>query len=210
MDWNTFYEDARQQAIDATNHIGKEHPTSEDVISYYKREYPGSKTNKKGVTTYTWQSKLADDLHQVLGIDRDSVMRRFQSKRGEALREGKISKKHQDEYELLGGMLPSTPPKNGYHVHYEGGLYFSKCEPISFSRDITGEDADEVAQHPDRIIEIAIMIYMQHQSGDELPGICDEHGDPEITVTANPDSYRAPTYKKHKSSVPFIKRKKAS
>src|SRR5258708_4081214 len=93
--------------------------TPEDFFDYYHEQYTGTHV-RKGKITYDWQGKLADDLSQVLGIKRDSVMRRFQGARA-----GKVSKRQEAEYELLGESLPPKPPQ-GYHIHGTQYVKYSK------------------------------------------------------------------------------------
>jgi hypothetical protein len=122
---------------------GTPRETQSDVSSYYRQEYPGQKTNKKGVTTYEWQGRLSDDLSNVLGVKRASIMRRFQKGR----KDKEVSKKHADEYEALGAMLPPKPPAGGYHI--TGTIWFKyadqPCEDREVDEIITGSQAKELA-----------------------------------------------------------------
>lgn len=210
-----WYDDAVQMVKDSTSHPR----TRDEVISYFKNKYPGVKMLKTGEKRYEWKEKLTDMLQSTATdskgqpYKRASIARRFQkdTKTGKDRYEStKPSKKQQTEYKDVGALLPGKPPKNGYHVSYKGGVRFSECEYVSFELDITGEYAEELAKHPDRLEDIVMRIYLE----DEESGIgtCDLEGGPdnELTVHPNADDYAIPTrqYKgksAHKYHKPFFK-----
>jgi hypothetical protein len=136
--------------------------TPDEVFDYYQQQYPGHKTLKNGKTIFAWQSKLADDLSQVLGIKRESVMRRFQGARA-----GKISKSQADEYQALGEMLPPNPPDNGYLV--SGTIYVkysNDCEEreIEPPMHISYEDAKRMlAMDTDKAVQAVANAYQADQ-----------------------------------------------
>lgn len=124
--------------------------TWEETITYYQKEYPGSKTNKAGVTSYEWQSKLATDVANLPApegktqIKRASVMRRFQKRAGKV---ASTSAKHQSEYAQVGETLPIKVPSGGYHVTGTMKVKYSDGSEWDATIDetITGEDAATLA-----------------------------------------------------------------
>jgi hypothetical protein len=190
----SWYENAIEQAEAASRpgFSGKF-----EAIQYYQQKYPSQ--GKGG-----WKQQLVGGLSTITGMKPKNLEKRFDPQR-RANPEKRNAKQYQ-ELALLLGLL--KPPPGGYHVHYEGGVQFSDCEEREFDVDITGELAEEVAAHPDRVLDIAMRVYMQQEGEDEASaGACDEHGAPNITITANSDNYRPPARKKHKSATPFMKRK---
>jgi len=149
--------------LDEVRAYGRTRETPDEVFDYYKKEYPGSKTLKNGKVQYAWQGKLADDLSQVLGIERKSVMRRFQG-----VRAGKVSKSQEDEYQALGQSLPLIPPEGRGHI--TGTIW------VKYSEDCEDREVDIDLSHADvvRLFEMAVdeMIqavangYQSNQPGD--------------------------------------------
>jgi hypothetical protein len=202
MDW-------MQDAIDQT--IAASAPGFDNkaqAVSYYQGKYGQSKT-KSGA--YPWKQHIRKDILAVRevrpDIDKTEYKRQDKNlaKRFDPQRLNNAEPKNKKEYQDLSLAIGvRKAPKGGYHVHYEGGIQWSECKQVSFDVDITGELADEVAAHPDRVVQIAIMIYMQQteeEDEDSIPGPCGEDGDPVVTVYANPDNYKTPTRKFHKSSA---------
>ena len=135
----------------------------EEVITYYKKEYPGSKTNKAGVTSYAWQSKLATDVSETTGVERKSVMRRFQKRAGKV---APVSEKHQAEYADVGEALPPKVPEGGYHI--SGTVWVKYSDDVYDAREIdeaiSGEDAEALAKlSPDQMMQGLVNYY---QTGD--------------------------------------------
>jgi hypothetical protein len=194
-------EDAREQviAVSLPGFSGKQ-----DAVRWYKKEY-GDAPDKYG--GLAWRQHLIQDLlpftPQTGKNPAKNLGRRFDPSRVNT-----PELKNAKQYQALSKSIPVLkPPENGYHVHYDGGILFSECEERSFDVDITGDLAQEVAEHPGRVIDIAMRVYMQLEGEDEssVPGPCDDEGCPEILVTANEEDYEPPEVKKHKPAKPFFK-----
>lgn len=207
-DWE---EDAIQQVIDATPKIILK--TRNELIAHFKKTYPGKKLLKNGKTLERWRPELAKAVqpftHSKTGEPQKltSVERRFQT--GRELKG--VSEKQRAEYEALGkklGPVGRRAPMNGYHVHYDGKIKFSECEDRPFDIDIVGKMAEDLAQNPEKIVNIMMRVWL-HQEGEEKPssGPCEEEGEPSVTITANPDDKKIVEPKRHKPAVPFKKRK---
>lgn len=176
---------------DQVNAVGIPRTAREDIFAYYRAEYPGSKTLKSGKTAYEWQSQLATDLSQVVGIKRASVMRRFQ-KRGEkgATIEKAVSKGHEDEYQALGESLPPKPPDGGYHIKGVVWIKFSdgECEPRDVDEYITEDDATMLANAADAdLVQMIVNHYMEEEGGmatDEPQTMIGDCQPPNLTVSA--------------------------
>jgi hypothetical protein len=201
-----IYEEAAAQVI-ACSLPGFEKKA--DAVRYFKKNYPEKASKGKP----SWKQELISNLlpftPQTGKDPKKNLSKRFDPQRLET-REAKNDKQYQNLSKSLGLI---KPPLNGYHVHYDGGIQFSECEVREFDVDVTGQMARDVARRPDRIVDLAIQIYMQEEGEDEgsIPGPCADEGAPKITVTANPDDYKIPPApKKHKSSTPFFKRGKGT
>lgn len=174
--------------------VGTSRTTREDVFDYYRAEYPGSKTNKKGETIENWKGVYATDQAHVSGVKRDSIMRRFQ-KRGEngATIDKPVSKAHEDEYQALGESLPSIPPDGGYHIEGEVWVKFSDgaCEPRDVDLYIRGEDAAKLAKAAEAdLAQMVVNHYMEEEGGidtDEPQARTGDCQPPRLTVSAIED-----------------------
>lgn len=193
-----YIEDAIEQAVAASK---PGFTNKYDAVQYYQRQFPSK--GKGG-----WKQSLIQDILPFTprtGKDpAKNLAKRFDPQRLNTA-EPRNDKQYQELAKSLG--ILKAPP-GGYHVHYDGGIQFSECEQREFDIDITGALADEVAADPSRILDIAMQVYMQQEGEDNASvGPCDEEGDPEITVTANPDHFIPREKKRHKSAVPFMKRR---
>lgn len=126
----------------------------DDVVDYYRQEYPGQKTLKNGEIRYEWKSKLADDLSSKLGIKRESVLRRFQKRGGV---EKDTSKKNASEYQAIGAKLPPKIPSGGYHIDGKITVEYSpgKWKTYTINEKITGDQARELAAMDDPMQGVA-------------------------------------------------------
>ena len=178
------------------------------AVEYYQDKFGDAKKGK----ALLWKKNLIDDLLAVNDIrpdvDKAEFKRQYKnlSKRFDPQRLSNPEKRNAKQYEDLARELKLIQaPEGGYHVTYKGGILFSKCEYREFEVDITDDLADDVASHPDHIIQYAIMVYMQMEGEDtdDIPGPCTEDtGDPTITVEASSEvPIGTGTVKRHKSAV---------
>jgi hypothetical protein len=211
MDW---LEDAIQQVRDVS---APGFSNKLDAVPYYRHKY-GDKVGKKG-----WKQHLIQDLLGIRDVRPDidkeyyqkqykNLSKRFDSgaKGGEKPRLDKPELKTAHEYQDLArhlGLIKAPP--NGYHVHFKGGVLFSKCEPVEFDVDVVGELADELAAHPDRLLDIVMRIYLEEEDEEEASASACELDSSEenvMLVTANDEEPEPRKRKKHKYAKPFMKR----
>jgi hypothetical protein len=169
-----------------------------DAVAYYQREYPHK--GKGG-----WKQRL---IHGLLpftprtGKDpAKNLAKRFEKRLSTA--EPKNRKQYQNLALSLG---LRKPPKKGYHVHFDGKIFFSTCEDRTFDINITGDLAQELCDHPEDFERIIMLVYMQEEGEDEPSAWFCPDDKPYIAVTANRDDARLEKPKARKSSRPFMKR----
>jgi hypothetical protein len=198
--------------------------TRTDVIAYFEARYPGERTLSDGTTRHEWKEKLTDAL-QTTVVDKNdrpykraSLARRFQfdARTGqERYKSARVTAKQQEEYKAVGALLPTIkarPPKGGYHVSYSGGVRFSKCEAVDFDVDITGTDAQALAENPELLEDIVMSLYLEDdESGIGFCSLEDGVGREDIEVSANDDDFQEQTREYQEKSAhvyarPFAKR----
>lgn len=173
-----------REEVNAVSHF---RASREEIIDYYREEYPGSLTQRNGRVIEDWKGELAEDL-QPYTANREgdplsiaSVRRRFQSGREQAPH---VSKRQQEEYRALGESLPPIPPPGGYLVTGTIHIRYSKtCEVRELlGIYIVGADAELFAETAD--IQIVINIYNEMDADDpEGYAPCDEDAN-DLNVTA--------------------------
>ncbi len=110
-----------------------------EVVDYYRSQYPGSKTDKRGRTIEAWRSKAADVYQQVTGLNRNSALREFQGTRANS-----SGRTNRETWETIGDMLPPMVPENGYLITGTVWVKFSdgQCEERELTDErITGKEA---------------------------------------------------------------------
>jgi hypothetical protein len=201
---SSFYDDAVRQVRAESP---AKYQNKAEAVADYQRQFPG--LGKGG-----WKQHLIHDLLASRDLPpnldkaeysrlKKNLSKRFDSgsKGGKASRLNNPEPRNDSEYQALAIVAPD----GGYHVHYVGGLLFSECELREFDVDITGDDADTIAKYPDKVVQIAIMIYMQLEGEDEesIPGPCSDNGagEPVVTVTANDIGFTSSPVKRHKKAL---------
>ena len=141
--------------------------TKQDVISYFRKEYPGVLSTRAGTRVEEWRSRLATAIQPFVGGKRESILRQFQGARGGG---EKVTPKWRQAYEDLGALLPPIPPKGGYQVSGTFWMHFADypSEPRSPKGGvhISGKDAQRFLENPAQAL---INVYMGLNVDDEEP-----------------------------------------
>jgi len=106
--------------------------TKQDVISYFRKEYPGVLSTRAGTRVEEWRSRLATAIQPFVGGKRESILRQFQGARGGG---EKVTPKWKQAYEDLGALLTPKPPEGGYHIF--GTIW------VMYSEDCVEREVDE-------------------------------------------------------------------
>lgn len=170
--------------VNAASHFRE---TREEIIEYYREEYPSAQTQRNGRVIEEWKGELVEDLQPYTSnrngdpLSISSLRRRFQSGREQAT---SVSKRQQEEYRALGATLPPEPPQNGYFVtgtiHIQYSQFCEERELVGVY--IVGADAELFAETAD--VQIIINIYNEMDADDpEGYAPCDEDAN-DLHVTA--------------------------
>lgn len=167
--------------IQAISHVRE---SKQDVIEYFKEQYPGSKMDSKGRKIEKWRGEAANALSEVTGLSHDSALRRFQGTRAES---SKVTNKTKAEFKAIGEKLPIKPPPGGYHIFGTVYMKFSSgdCEEREVDEYITGEEADELANMSNGHTGQAVVNhYMEDALWSEPSARIGGCQEPELTVDA--------------------------
>jgi hypothetical protein len=210
--------DGIEQVIDES---GKYYlSTRGQIVAYFRKKFPGIKTQKNGKTIEEWKRPLSEALQPFTKGKKGqqeipSIMRRFQNRGKKSWEMTQPSKAQQAEYVELGkslGWQHLIAPDDGYNVHFDGYVRFSECEPKSFDVDVTGKNAEDLAAHPEYLMEIIMRIWLDEDDDDGVStGVCTvdaDHGtetdpngivsDPSITVKAIGENHTPTEHKVYK------------
>ncbi len=109
-----------------------------EILDYYHDMYSDE-----------WKRHLVDELYQLTGVKRSSLMRRFQGDR--TMRRPRTAKARA-EYAQLGQHLPPLrydPPSGGYQIDFAGYVQISEeCDDRDFSAVVSGTQAYQLANAP--------------------------------------------------------------
>jgi hypothetical protein len=162
--------------------------TRDELVRYYKRRYPGTVKLKNGSLFPKWQDRLITDLVATTGLSRETIARRFRSRRGRDWQDISPSNAAAAQYKAIGDAIGVKPPRYGYHVDFKGWISFSECEKRQFEVNLTGQFAVEIAKNHALILDAMLLVYMEEDDPDrsiteQSPsvGICTE-GDKTSTI----------------------------
>jgi len=161
--------------------VSRQRETKQEIIAYFKKEYPGVLSTRGGTKVEDWRSKLASAIQPFVGDKRESVLRQFQGKRATST---SVTPKWRQAYEDLGALLPPIPPENGYHISGEIHVKYSEtCEPREVDIDIVGEEAEQFLASA---MQALINVYNGQKIDEEEPSAepCAQ-GEWALTVEAN-------------------------
>jgi len=140
--------------------------TKQEVIAYFRKEYPGVLSTRAGTRVEEWRSRLATAIQPFVGGKRESILRQFQGARGGG---EKVTPKWKQAYEDLGALLPPKPPAGGYHIFGEIWVKYSEtCErrDPKHGVEISGKDASSFLKNPEQAL---INIYNNEAVDEEEP-----------------------------------------
>lgn len=124
--------------------VSYQRETKQEVIAYFRKEYPGVLSTRAGTRVEEWRSRLATAIQPFVGGKRELILRQFQGARGGG---EKVTPKWQQAYEDLGAMLPPMPPQGGYHIYGTIWVKYSEdCVERGVDEYISGKQAQKFLQ----------------------------------------------------------------
>ena len=150
--------------VKAIAHQFKPRETREQVINYFKAEYPGEKVLKNGSIRYEWKEQLTSML-EAFTVDakgkpykRASIARRFQkdTKTGKDRYEStQPNAKQKAEYKAIGALLPKADGLSVYGKLYI--QYSQTCEEREIDIVLEGDALKAFLENPS--FELLVNVY---------------------------------------------------
>lgn len=165
--------------------------TKAEAVAYFQDRFTGRGADG-------WKQNLVRMLASITGMKPKNLEKRFDPQRLH-----NPEPRNSAQYKTLGAIIGYKPPKYGYHVHFEGWVFFSgACTQRTIDADVTGKWAEQVAAEPRLVLPAMFLIYMEEDDQDRdvdeqepSVGFCEEGDetefpgvradDPDIGISAN-------------------------